>query len=70
MRSCARAGRCRCARLRRAQPRDVGLLPPSLREAYGLGWGPQRERLLGAQTTLVRRLMPLLPSLVREREAA
>ncbi|MGN6187950.1 MAG: oxygenase MpaB family protein [Conexibacter sp.] len=48
----------------------IGLLPPTLREAYGLSWGPQRERLLGAQTTLVRRLMPLLPSLVRERDAA
>jgi len=48
----------------------IGLLPPSLRAAYGLSWGPQRERLLGAQTTLVRRLMPLLPALVREREAA
>lgn len=48
----------------------VGLLPPSLRDAYGLGWGAQRERLLGAQTAVVRRLMPLLPSLVREREAA
>lgn len=48
----------------------VGLLPPALREAYGLSWGPQRERLLGAQATIVRRLMPLLPSLVREREAA
>ena len=44
----------------------VGLLPPTLREAYGMSWGSQRERLLGAQTTLVRRLMPLLPSLVRE----
>ena len=48
----------------------VGLLPPTLREAYGLGWGPQRERLLGAQTSFVRRLMPLLPSLVRELPAA
>ena len=48
----------------------VGLLPPTLREDYGLGWGPQRERLLGAQTSLVRRLMPLLPSLVRELPAA
>lgn len=48
----------------------IGLLPPSLRDAYGLSWGSQRERLLGAQTALVRRLMPLLPSLVREREAA
>lgn len=44
----------------------IGLLPPSLREAYGLDWGPQRERLLGAQTALVRRLMPLVPSLLRE----
>lgn len=48
----------------------VGLLPATLREAYGLGWGPQRERLLGAQTTVVRRLMPVLPSLVRELPAA
>jgi len=48
----------------------IGLLPASLRDAYGLSWSPQRERLLGAQTTVVRRLMPLLPSLVREREAA
>lgn len=44
----------------------VGLLPPSVREGYGLGWGPQRERLLGASTAVVRRLMPVLPSLVRE----
>ncbi len=48
----------------------VGLLPPALREAYGLGWGLQRERLLGAQTALVRRLMPALPSLVRESPSA
>jgi uncharacterized protein (DUF2236 family) len=48
----------------------VGLLPPSLRTAYGLRWGPQRERLLGAQTSVVRRLMPVLPSLVRELPAA
>jgi len=46
----------------------IGLLPSSLRDAYGLSWSPQRERLLGAQTTLVRRLMPLMPSLVRERQ--
>jgi uncharacterized protein (DUF2236 family) len=48
----------------------VGLLPPTLRAAYGLGWGPQRERLLGAQTSVVRRLMPLLPALLREQPAA
>jgi uncharacterized protein (DUF2236 family) len=48
----------------------VGLLPPTLREDYGLGWGPQRERLLGASTSVVRRLMPLLPALLRELPAA
>ncbi len=48
----------------------VGLLSPTLRDAYALGWGPQRERLLGASTSVVRRLMPLLPSLVREQPAA
>ena len=48
----------------------VGLLPPTLREQYGLGWGAQRERLLGAQTTAIRRLMPLVPALVRELPSA
>ncbi len=48
----------------------VGLLPPTLREGYGLGWGAQRERMLGAQTALVRRLMPLVPALVRELPSA
>lgn len=44
----------------------IGLLPPQVRERYGLGWGPRRERVLGASTVAVRRLLPLLPSLVRE----
>ena len=44
----------------------VGLLPPQVRERYGLPWGPRRERVLGASTVAVRRLLPLLPSLVRE----
>ena len=48
----------------------VGLLPQTLREQYGLRWGPQRERLLGASTSLVRRLMPLVPALVRELPSA
>ncbi|HXE45590.1 MAG TPA: oxygenase MpaB family protein [Conexibacter sp.] len=48
----------------------VGLLPPTLRERYGLGWGPQRERLLAAQTGAIRRLMPLAPALVRELPSA
>ncbi len=44
----------------------VGLTPALLRERYGLEWGPRRERLLGASTTAVRRLLPLLPSLLRD----
>lgn len=48
----------------------VGLLPPSLREGYGLTWGPQRERALGVSTAVVRRLMPALPSLVRDSPSA
>lgn len=48
----------------------VGLLPPSVRDDYGLGWGPQRERVLGTSTAVVRRLMPALPALVRELPSA
>ncbi len=44
----------------------VGLLPPLVRERSGFSWGPKRERLLGASTVAVRRLLPLLPTLVRE----
>ena len=44
----------------------VGLLPPGLREGYGLEWGPRRERVLGASTAAIRRALPLLPSLLRE----
>jgi len=43
----------------------AGLLPRSLREQYGLRWGPHRERLLSASTGSIRRLLPLLPALVR-----
>jgi uncharacterized protein (DUF2236 family) len=44
----------------------VGLTPAVLRERYGLSWGPRRERLLAASTGAVRRVLPLLPSLLRE----
>ena len=44
----------------------VGLTPPLLRERYGLDWGPTRERLLNTSTAAVRRMLPLLPSLLRE----
>ena len=44
----------------------IGLLPAQVRRRYGFSWGPRRERVLGASTVAVRRLLPLLPSLVRE----
>jgi uncharacterized protein (DUF2236 family) len=44
----------------------VGLLPSRVREDFGFDWGPGRELLLSASTQMVRRLMPLLPSLVRQ----
>jgi uncharacterized protein (DUF2236 family) len=48
----------------------VGLLPPAIREAYGFGWSGRRERALGVVTALVRRGLPLLPSLARHWPAA
>lgn len=48
----------------------VGLLPPVLRDRYGLEWGPKREALLNASTASIRRLLPLLPSVAREFPAA
>jgi uncharacterized protein (DUF2236 family) len=43
----------------------VGYLPPRLRDELGLGWGPHRERLLGASAATIRRVLPLLPGLFR-----
>jgi uncharacterized protein (DUF2236 family) len=44
----------------------TGLLPERLRADLGLPWSPLRERLLGTQRALLRRLVPVLPSLVRD----
>lgn len=43
----------------------VGLLPPAIREAYGLPWDARRARALGVLTASTRRLLPLLPSPLR-----
>jgi uncharacterized protein (DUF2236 family) len=43
----------------------VGTLPAGLRSELGVNWGPARERALAGSQLAVRRLMPLLPSLVR-----
>jgi uncharacterized protein (DUF2236 family) len=43
----------------------VGTLPARLRADLGLDWGPARERMLAGSQLAVRRLMPVLPALVR-----
>ena len=47
-----------------------GLLPQSLREAYGLPWGPRRDAAFRASTALIRTLLPLTPAVVRQWPAA
>ena len=44
----------------------TGLLPERLRAEMGLPWGPHRERLMGASRAMLRRALPLLPSLLRD----
>lgn len=44
----------------------VSLLPPRLRDELGLDWGPNRRRLVSASRALIRRTLPILPSLLRE----
>lgn len=44
----------------------VGMLPESLRTDLGLPWGPNRERLFDAGRRVLRALLPVLPSLLRE----
>lgn len=44
----------------------VGMLPPELRTALGLPWGPNRRRLLDASQLVLSRVLPVLPRLFRE----
>jgi uncharacterized protein (DUF2236 family) len=48
----------------------VGLLPPSVRAAYGFPWDGRKERLLRDSARLVRPLLALTPSLLRHWPAA
>jgi uncharacterized protein (DUF2236 family) len=48
----------------------VGLLPPSVRAAYGFAWDARRERLLHDSARLVRPVLALTPSLLRHWPAA
>ena len=43
----------------------AGLLPPRLREQFGLDWGPRRESALRALGCASRAVVPLLPGSVR-----
>ena len=48
----------------------VGLLPPPIREAYGLEWSPRRARALRLLSAAARQSLPFLPPLVRHWPAA
>jgi uncharacterized protein (DUF2236 family) len=43
----------------------VGTLPPTLRAELELPWGRGRERALAGSQAAIRRLLPVLPALVR-----
>ncbi len=44
-----------------AREATAGLLPPRLRDQYGLRWGPTRERVLAATARSSRALLPRIP---------
>ncbi|HYB69306.1 MAG TPA: oxygenase MpaB family protein [Candidatus Bathyarchaeia archaeon] len=48
----------------------VGLLPPAIREAYGLPWSTGRERALRLMTASSRAVLPLVPGTLRYWPAA
>lgn len=48
----------------------IGLLPPSIRAAYGFRWGARHRAALGAAAWLVRHALPLLPPVLRYWPAA
>lgn len=43
----------------------AGLLPEPVRRLYGYQWSPSRERVLCGAAAVVRRLLPLVPPLLR-----
>lgn len=44
----------------------AALLPAWIRDELEMPWGPNRARIHDAQRAVIRRLMPVLPSLLRE----
>ncbi len=53
-----------------AQLPTIGLLPRSIREAYGFPWDSRRQMALQLSARLMRGLLPLTPSIVRHWPAA
>jgi len=53
-----------------AQLPMVGLLPPSIRDAYGFAWDGRRARLLRDTARLARPLLACMPTLLRHWPAA
>ena len=51
--------------LRAANLFTIGLLPPPIRERYGLSWSAAHETALRALVTLARRVLPFVPQRVR-----
>jgi uncharacterized protein (DUF2236 family) len=48
----------------------IGLLPPGIREEYGLPWSAWRERVLGVSTRVMRTALRVTPPIVRHWPAA
>jgi uncharacterized protein (DUF2236 family) len=48
----------------------VGLLPPAIRIGYGLSWSAHHERALRAAAAISRRMLPLVPGVLRSWPAA
>ena len=43
----------------------IGLLPPTIRAAYGFRWGPGQEKALHMSARVIRAALPLVPSALR-----
>ena len=61
-------GGARAAQARAIAAQGAGLLPPTLREQYGLRWTRADGLALRASSQSCRRLLPLLPAVLRQTE--
>jgi uncharacterized protein (DUF2236 family) len=48
----------------------VGLLPPTIREAYGFSWDSRSDAMLRVSAGITRKMLPVIPSVVRYWPAA